>query len=130
MTQPEVNVYSQEYKDLLAKDTAAHRVRIDDDLETLVYWVYDPIDCNSADSWLNEEILGAEFARWNEIMRERFQRPARIIDLGCGLGGSSLWFAARGHDVIGIDACPELHRGRPAGARNRHRDAHRAGWRR
>ena len=107
MTRPRVDVYSPEYKELLAKDSEAHRIRTDENLENNVTWVYDPIECNWPYAWLYEAILGAEFARWDGILRSRHGGRARIIDLGCGPGGSSLWFAARGYDVIGIDACKE-----------------------
>jgi len=107
MTRPRIDVYSRDYKELLAKDNEAHRIRTEENLGNEVSWVYDPIECNCPYAWLYESILGGEFERWNRIMGRRFQGRARIIDLGCGPGGSSLWFAARGHDVIGIDACKE-----------------------
>ena len=107
MTQSRINVYSQEYKELLAKDNESHRIRTEEVLGEEVSWVYDPIECKWPYAWLYELILGSEFQRWNRIMRRSFQGRARIIDLGCGPGGSSLWFAARGYDVIGIDACKE-----------------------
>ena len=108
MTQPRIDVYSQEYRDLLAKDNDAHRIRTEDGLQKNVSWVYDPIECDWPYAWLYELILGSEFEHWNRVMQGRFQSlRGGIIDLGCGPGGSSLWFAARGHDVIGIDACKE-----------------------
>jgi 2-polyprenyl-3-methyl-5-hydroxy-6-metoxy-1,4-benzoquinol methylase len=107
MNQPRLDVYSQEYKELLAKDNEAHRIRTNENVENGVSWVYDPVECNSSHAWLYEAILGAEFECWNRIMRDRFPDRARIIDLGCGPGGSSLWFAVRGHDVVGIDACQD-----------------------
>ena len=29
--------------------------------------------------------------------------PCRVLDLGCGQGRNSIWLAARGHDVTGVD---------------------------
>lgn len=34
--------------------------------------------------------------------------PFRILDLGCGPGRDLLAFRALGHEVIGLDACPEF----------------------
>jgi len=34
--------------------------------------------------------------------------PIRILDLGCGTGWTSRFFAQRGHDVLGIDICPDM----------------------
>lgn len=33
---------------------------------------------------------------------------SRVLDVGCGLGGSSAWLAARGHDVCGVDPAAAL----------------------
>jgi SAM-dependent methyltransferase len=37
-------------------------------------------------------------------------RPLRILDLGCGPGRDLRYFRDLGHEVIGIDACPEFVR--------------------
>lgn len=34
--------------------------------------------------------------------------PARILDLGCGTGWTSVFFAKRGHSVIGQDIAPDM----------------------
>jgi SAM-dependent methyltransferase len=107
MTRIPIDVYSQEYKTLLAIDNETHRIRTTEKLGENLEWTYDPVGSSWPYSWIYEAILGAEFVRWEQCMRRKFGRAARIIDLGCGPGGSSLWFAARGHDVIGIDACKE-----------------------
>jgi SAM-dependent methyltransferase len=75
--------------------------------EKTIPWTYDPIACRAPQAWAYKEIIGAEFVRWDDLLRRRFGRPCRIVDLGCGPGGSSLWFAAKGHSVVGLDACSE-----------------------
>jgi SAM-dependent methyltransferase len=35
-------------------------------------------------------------------------RPGRVLDAACGTGRHSVWLAARGHDVIGVDASPDM----------------------
>jgi 2-polyprenyl-6-hydroxyphenyl methylase/3-demethylubiquinone-9 3-methyltransferase len=37
----------------------------------------------------------------------RLGRPCRVLDVGCGGGITSNALAARGHDVVGVDLCPE-----------------------
>jgi SAM-dependent methyltransferase len=34
--------------------------------------------------------------------------PARLLDLGCGTGWTSIFFARRGYDVVGIDICEDM----------------------
>jgi SAM-dependent methyltransferase len=36
--------------------------------------------------------------------------PARVLDLGCGTGWTSLFFARAGHRVVGVDIAPEMIR--------------------
>ncbi len=38
-----------------------------------------------------------------DFLRESFNKPGRLIDLGCGTGRLSLDFAARGFDVVAVD---------------------------
>ncbi len=33
--------------------------------------------------------------------------PARLLDLGCGMGWTSIFFAQRGYDVVGVDIAPD-----------------------
>ena len=34
--------------------------------------------------------------------------PGRIVDAACGTGRHSAWLAARGHEVVGVDASPDM----------------------
>src|SRR5262245_58859436 len=34
--------------------------------------------------------------------------PARLLDLGCGTGWTSCFFARRGYEVVGQDICPDM----------------------
>jgi SAM-dependent methyltransferase len=34
--------------------------------------------------------------------------PARVLDLGCGTGWTSTFFAKRGYDVVGVDICEDM----------------------
>ena len=34
--------------------------------------------------------------------------PARLLDIGCGTGWTSRFFAKRGYDVVGIDIAPDM----------------------
>jgi SAM-dependent methyltransferase len=34
--------------------------------------------------------------------------PARLLDLGCGTGWTSIFFARSGYDVVGVDICPDM----------------------
>jgi methylase of polypeptide subunit release factors len=42
----------------------------------------------------------SRFARW---VHDRLGGPGRIVELGCGSGRDTLWFAAAGHDVRAFD---------------------------
>lgn len=43
------------------------------------------------------------FARW---MRDREDRDALVVDVGCGTGRDALWLARNGHDSLGLDYAP------------------------
>src|SRR5262245_39004338 len=34
--------------------------------------------------------------------------PARLLDVGCGTGWTSRFFAHRGYDVVGLDIAPDM----------------------
>jgi SAM-dependent methyltransferase len=34
--------------------------------------------------------------------------PGRVLDAACGTGRHSAWLAARGHEVVGVDASPDM----------------------
>jgi len=58
-----------------------------------------------------QEALSKEVAqeRLVEEMAARARLPARakVLDVGCGVGGTSCWLAARGHAVTGISLSPK-----------------------
>ena len=43
------------------------------------------------------------FAYDAEVLEEWFDRPSRLIDLGCGTGRHLLQFSRAGFDVVGVD---------------------------
>jgi SAM-dependent methyltransferase len=47
----------------------------------------------------------ADLALWRELAAER---GGPVLDIGCGTGRVALDLAARGHEVVGADADPEL----------------------
>jgi cyclopropane fatty-acyl-phospholipid synthase-like methyltransferase len=70
-------------------------------------------------AWCNTDNLALHYGYWdtkapyqhheallntNKILYQTadIQSPSRILDAGCGLGGSSLWLAAQGNQVTGI----------------------------
>lgn len=58
----------------------------------------------------------ADLALWRELAGET---GGPLLDLGCGTGRVALDLAARGHDVTGVDADPELVRALATRARER-----------
>ncbi len=58
---------------------------------------------------LNAEVDYTAFADHYERMFARFGiTPSLVLDLGCGTGSMTLEMAARGYDMIGIDASPDM----------------------
>lgn len=61
---------------------------------------------SSWQGWLQRERLNrrhpaaSAFAEW---VAGRESREAVVVDIGCGSGRDALWFARRGHRVVGID---------------------------
>ena len=107
MSKAKIDIYSPEYRELLSIDSRSHGNRTDKLTDVDVPWIYDPLNCKMPIAWAYDHVVGSEFRRWNRIIAKKFGGPIRMVDLGCGPGGSSLWFAAHGHDVIGVDACAE-----------------------
>lgn len=52
-------------------------------------------------AWLDMSHLYAPFL-------ERLPKAARILDLGCGAGSATAYFAGKGYPVVPVDGCPEL----------------------
>lgn len=59
---------------------------------------------------------GADLAVWRELAA---QHGEPVLDVGCGSGRVALDLAARGHDVVGLDADPDLARALTERARER-----------
>ena len=74
--------------------------------------------------WINRKNLGMHFGYWdqttrthaqsllrtNEVMAEavKIGPGDRVLDAGCGVGGSSIWLASeRGATVVGVNVSPE-----------------------
>ena len=74
--------------------------------------------------WLNKDNLAVHFGytddstrshtdalkNMNRVLadRVRIQPGERVLDAGCGVGGSSLWLATeRGAEVVGVTPCGE-----------------------
>ncbi len=51
-------------------------------------------------------IVPPEIVAWVKASEERGDRPGRALDLGCGTGTTSLYLAARGWAVVGVDFAP------------------------
>ena len=60
---------------------------------------------------INTEIVGRIF---DEL--EKLERPKRVVDLYCGAGTFSIWFAAHGAQVVGIEDNPSAIREAKANA--------------
>ena len=51
---------------------------------------------------------GAYLVRIGTLMSLLPPRPARVLDLGCGTGWTSLFFARAGYEVVGVDIAPDM----------------------
>lgn len=47
---------------------------------------------------------------WSELAQKRCKKPSRILDLGCGTGRIAISLSKLGHEVIGVDANPQMLR--------------------
>jgi SAM-dependent methyltransferase len=64
-------------------------------------------------------IVPPEIVAWVESAEASGAAPGRALDLGCGTGTTSLYLAARGWDVTGIDFAPNAVRRARRAARQR-----------
>ena len=57
----------------------------------------------------DRSIANSGLSRYDtQVLLQHFQRPGRLVDLGCGTGRHALEFASRGFDVLGIDLSAEM----------------------
>ncbi len=40
------------------------------------------------------------------LLRDELREPQRVLDVGCGAGGTSRWLLDQGHDACGVDSSP------------------------
>jgi SAM-dependent methyltransferase len=40
------------------------------------------------------------------LLRDELREPARVLDVGCGAGGTLRWLLDRGHEASGVDSSP------------------------
>ncbi len=99
-----LDVKSNEYKHALSVDSDEHDKSMTDFDPSRIPWAYDPKRSTVPSAWAYDRLLGSHLRRWEAQIRSELGRPANIVELGCGPGGVSLWFAEHGHDVIGVDA--------------------------
>jgi tocopherol O-methyltransferase len=107
---------SQDYHQGVAhKQDSSSQQRLLDD--TVHY--YDTCHNDYLFAWCNKDNLALHYGYWdsketyqhheallntNKILYQfaDIQKSSRILDAGCGLGGSSLWLASQGNQVMGI----------------------------
>lgn len=53
---------------------------------------------------------GVLLTRMGQVMTLLPPAPARVLDLGCGTGWTSVFLAQRGYDVVGVDIAPDMVR--------------------
>ncbi len=55
----------------------------------------------------SDDACGALMAEMGAIMSLLPNPPAKVLDMGCGTGWTSIFFAKRGYDVVGVDISSE-----------------------
>lgn len=58
----------------------------------------------------SDEFCGSNLIRVGAVFMLLPPPPARILDLGCGTGWTSAFFARAGYEVVGVDIAPEMIR--------------------
>jgi cyclopropane fatty-acyl-phospholipid synthase-like methyltransferase len=112
---------SQDYHQGVAqRQEASSQQRL---IEDTVHY-YDKCHNDYLFAWCNRDNLALHYGYWdsdqpyqhhqalintNKKLYEfaNIQAPSRILDAGCGLGGSSLWLASQGNQVTGISISPK-----------------------
>lgn len=56
----------------------------------------------------SDEDVGKNLAQIAAIFTLLPPLPARLLDVGCGTGWTSVFFAKRGYDVLGVDIAPDM----------------------
>jgi tocopherol O-methyltransferase len=112
---------SQDYHQGVAqRQEASSQQRL---IEDTVHY-YDKCHNDYLFAWCNRDNLALHYGYWdgdepyqhhqallntNKKLYQfaNIQAPSRILDAGCGLGGSSLWLASKGNQVTGISISPK-----------------------
>jgi ubiquinone/menaquinone biosynthesis C-methylase UbiE len=57
--------------------------------------------------WGSEQDMAEHFSYLGKALTQRdFPKAGKLLELGCGAGNVSLWFARKGYEVDGIDISP------------------------
>lgn len=65
---------------------------------------------HAANKPFSDQYCGPNLIRIGTIMTLLPPAPARVLDLGCGTGWTSLFLARAGYQVVGVDIAPEMIR--------------------